>query len=119
MEKLFKVLGVLFVFSLVALPLAGCDSPPWESGMALSLKVTSPKDGTTVTTSPVTVSGRVVGTQSKAAKVRINDQEVAVKDDKFSADVMLTEGTNVIHVVAASGAVTQSKEVTVTYSPVK
>ena len=119
MGKLFKLLGILFVISLLALPLTGCDSPPWESGMTLSLKVDAPRDGTTVTTSPGTVSGRVVGTESAAAKVRINDEDVPVKDGKFSTSVTLTEGTNVINVVATAGAATQSQTVTVTYAPAK
>ncbi len=103
MDTLFKLLGILFVLSLLALPLTGCDNPPWESGMTLSLKVDTPRDGTTVNTSTVTVSGRVVGTQSAAAKVRINDADVPVKDGKFSTSVTLSEGTNVINIVATSG----------------
>jgi len=117
MDNHFKVLGILFVFSLLALPLTGCDSPPWESGMALHLKVKSPQDGATVTTSTVTVSGRVVGTQSAGVKVTINGADAPVKDGKFSTGIALTEGTNVITVVATSGEATQSKKVTVTYSP--
>ena len=35
MDKLFKLLGILFVLSLLALPLTGCDSYPWESGYVL------------------------------------------------------------------------------------
>jgi uncharacterized lipoprotein YajG len=119
MEKFFKILGIIFVFSLVAMPLTGCDSPPWESGMALSLKVTSPKDDTTVTESTLTVTGRVVGTQSAEAKVTINGADVPVKDGKFSTSVTLTEGANVITIVATSGGATQSKNVNVTYSPAK
>ena len=33
MNNLFKLLCILFVFSLLALPLTGCDNPPWENGM--------------------------------------------------------------------------------------
>ena len=119
MDNLFKLLGILFVLSLLALPLTGCDNPPWESGMTLSLKVDTPRDGTTVTTSTVTVSGRVLGTQSAGAKVTINGADAPVKDDKFSTSVTLTEGTNVIDIVAASGGAKPSEKVTVTYAPAK
>jgi uncharacterized lipoprotein YajG len=119
MEKVFKMLGVVFVVFLVAMPLTGCDSAPWESGMALSMKVTSPKDDTIVTESTLTVAGRVVGTQSAGAKVTINGADVPIKEGKFSTSVTLTEGANVITVVATSGGATQSKNVTVTYSPAK
>jgi uncharacterized protein YfaP (DUF2135 family) len=119
MANLFKVLGLLFVLCLLALPLAGCDNPPWESGMVLNLKVDTPRDGTAVTTSPVTVAGRVTGTQKAGARVTINGADVPVKDDKFSTSVTLTEGTNVIDIVAESGGAKPSQKVTVTYAPAK
>lgn len=119
MDKLFKLLGIIFVLSLLALPLTGCDNPPWESGSLLVLKVDTPQDGTTVTTSTVTVSGRVAGTESKGAKVSINDADVPVKDGKFSTNVTLTEGKNVINIVATSGQAKPNKQVTVTYVPAK
>jgi uncharacterized lipoprotein YajG len=119
MGNLIKLLSILFMVSLLAVPLTGCDNPPWESGTILSLKVESPKDGTTVTTSTVTVSGRVLGSESAAAKVTVNDQDVPVKDRKFSTTVTLTEGPNVITVVATVGGAVPSKTVTVTYAPSK
>jgi hypothetical protein len=119
MANLFKVLGILFVLCLLALPLAGCDNPPWEGGMVLNLKVDTPRDGTTVTTSTVTVGGRVTGTQKAGARVTINGADVPVKDDKFSTSVTLTEGTNVIDIVAESGGAKPSQKVTVTYAPAK
>ena len=121
MRKLFKLPGILFVISLLALPLTGCEVPPWESGMTLSLKVDSPRDGTTVTTSTITVSGYVAGTESASAKVTVNGADVPVKDGKFSINVTLTEGTNVIKVVAtsSSSAAAPSQTVTVTYVPAK
>jgi uncharacterized lipoprotein YajG len=119
MDNLFKLLGILFVFSLLALPLTGCENPPWDSGMALSLKVDAPKDGTTVTTSTVTVSGRVLGSQSAAARLTINNAAVPIKEKKYSTSVTLTEGTYVINVVATSGAAEINKKVTVTYVPAK
>jgi len=87
--------------------------------MTLILKVDTPRDGASVTTSPVTVSGRLNGTESKGAKVKIKDADVPVKDGKFSADVALTEGTNVITIVASSGQANLNEKVTVTYAPVK
>ena len=119
MDKLFKLLGILFVLSLLALPLTGCDSYPWESGYVLIVKVGTPNDGITVNTSTVTVSGHVSGTESKGAKVTINDADVPVKDLKFSTDVTLAEGKNVINIVATSGQAKPSKQVTVTYVPAK
>ena len=119
MDNLFKLLGSLLVLSLLALPLTGCDNPPWESGMTLGVKVDTPRDGTTVNTPTVTASGRVVGTQKAGAKVSINGVDAPVKDDKFSANVKLTEGTNVIDIVAVSGGAKPSQKVTVTYAPAK
>ncbi len=119
MDKLLKLLGILFVFSLLALPLTGCDNPPWESGMVLNLKIDTPRDGTTVTTSTVTVSGRVSGTESAGAKVSINGADVPVKDRKFSTDVTLTEGKNVINIDATSGQAKLNEKVNVTYAPAK
>ena len=119
MDKLFKILGILFVLSLLALPLIGCDNPPWESGMLLVVKVDTPKDGTTVNTPTVTVSGRVAGTESAGAKVRINDADAPVKDGKYSTNVTLTEGKNVINIVATAGQAKPEEEVTVTYVPIK
>jgi len=119
MGTLFRLLGIFFVLSLLALPLAGCDEPPWEAGMTLSLKVDTPKKGTTVTTSTVTVSGRVLGSQVEAARLTINGAAVPIKEKKYSTSVTLTEGANVIDVVATSGAVTMNEKVTVTYAPAK
>jgi len=108
-----KLLGILLVISLLALSLAACK--PWESAMHLIMTVDTPQDGTTVTASPVTVSG----TLTKSATVKINDDVVPVKGNKFSASVTLTEGQNVINVVATSvdPSETVSKTVTVTYTP--
>ena len=119
MNSLFKILSILFVFSLLSLSLIGCDNYPWESGMILILKVDTPKDGTTVNTPTVTVNGHVKGTESAGAKVRINDADVPIKDGKFSTNVTLTEGKNVINIVASSGQASPNEKVTVTYVPAK
>ena len=118
MDKLIKLQGILFVLSLLALPLTGCEAP-WESGMTLNLKVDTPRDGTTVATSTVTVNGRVSGSQSAGATVSINGADVPVKDRKFSTDITLTEGKNVINIVATSGQVKLNEKVNVTYAPAK
>jgi len=119
MNNIFKLIGILFVLSLLALPLTGCENPPWEQGMTLILKVDTPKDGTTVNTSTVMVSGRVKGTESAGAKVSINDAAVPVKDGKYSTNVTLTEGKNVINIVAKSNQASPNEQVTVTYVPAK
>ncbi len=119
MDKKSKVLGILFVVSLLVLPLTGCSNPPWESGTTLTLKVDAPHNGATVTTSTIPVSGRVLGSQRAAAKVTINGAAVPVKDGKFSTSLTLTEGANVITIVATSGQASPSKKVTVTYAPAK
>ena len=119
MNNHFKLIVILFVLSLLALPLTGCDNPPWEHGMVLILKVDTPKDGTTVNTSTVTVSGRVSGTESAGAKVSINGADAPIKDGKFSTNVTLTEGKNVITIVATGGQAKPSETVTVTYVPAK
>ncbi len=116
MHNNYKLIGILFVLSLLALPLTGCD---FDSGMVLVVKVDTPKDGTTVNTPTVTVSGRVVGTESKGAKVSINDIDAPVTDGKYSANVTLKEGKNVIKIVAKSGQAAPTEEVTVTYAPAK
>ncbi len=119
MNIILKTLSILFAFSLLSLSLTGCDNPPWEAGMTLNLKVDTPKDGTTVTKSTVTVSGRVKGTESAGANVRINDANAPVKDGKYSANVTLTEGKNVINIVATGGQANLKEQVTVTYVPPK
>jgi uncharacterized protein YfaP (DUF2135 family) len=119
MGKFFKLSGILFVLFLLALPLTGCDNPPWEGGRILNLKVDTPRDGTTVSTPTVTVSGRVTGTESAGATVSVNGTNVPVKDGKFSTDVALTEGKNVINVDAAGSQARLNEKVNVTYAPAK
>ena len=119
MNNIPKLISILFVLSLLALPLTGCDNPPWDAGSLLVLKVDTPKDGTTVSKSTVMVSGRVKGVESAGAKVSINDADVPVKDGKYSANVTLTEGKNVINIIAKSNQAGTNEQVTVTYVPVK
>ena len=111
MSNRFKLLGILIVISILVLPITAC----WESAMTLMMTVDTPQDGSTVSASPVTVSGTV----NKTAKVKINEVVVPIKGGKFSTDFKLTEGSNVINVVATSGKETVTKTVTVTYTPSK
>jgi hypothetical protein len=113
MGNLFKLLGILLVISLLASPIAACK--PWEGAITLIMTVDTPQDGTTVSASPVTVSGTV----NKTAEVKINDVVVPIKGGKFSTDFKLTEGSNVINVVATSGKDTVKKTVTIVYNPSK
>jgi uncharacterized protein YfaP (DUF2135 family) len=111
MNNLFKLLGISLVISLLALSIPAC----WESAMTLIMTVDTPQDGATVGASPVTVSGTV----NKTAEVKINDVGVPIKGGKFSTDFKLTEGSNVINVVATSGQDTVKKTVTISYNPSK
>jgi hypothetical protein len=83
-----------------------------ESAMTLVMTVDTPQDRSTVSASPVTVSGTV----NKTAEVKVNDMVAPVKGGKFSVDVKLAEGSNVINVVATSGKETANKTVTITYN---
>ena len=115
MHSLFKSMCILFVIGLLVFPWAGCENPPWDAGMVLVLKVDAPKDGATVNTPTITVSGRVSGSESKSAKVTVNDVDAPVTDGKYSANITLTEGKNVINVVATGGQAKPSEQMTVTY----
>jgi len=103
-SKKFKLLGILLIISLLAVPIVGCG---------LTLTIWEPEDGATLTESPVTVSGAV---SNPEATVTVNDVEVG-RDWQFTTDVELTEGENTITVVATLGEETVTKAVTVTYRP--
>ena len=122
MNKKFKLLGILLVISLLAVPLVGCAK-------GLTLTVSEPKDGATLTESPVAVSGTV---SDPEATITVNDVEVEVVevattletlkahttgDGSFFADIELAEGENTITVAATLGEETVTKTVTVTYTP--
>ena len=113
MNNLSKLLGILLVISLSALPIAACK--PWEGALTLMMTVDTPQDRTTVSASPITVSGTV----NKRAEVKINDTAVPIKGGKFSTELKLTEGDNVINVVATSGKDTVKKTVTIAHNPSK
>ena len=121
MSNKFKLLGILLIISLLALPLVGCAK-------GLTLTISEPNDGATLTESPVTVSGTI---SDPKATITVNDVEVEVeggslevppslplaKPFTFSADVELTVGENTITVVATLGEETVTKTVTITYTP--
>ena len=113
MNNLFKLLGISLVISLLALPITGCK--PWESAMTLIMTLDTPQDGATVSASPVMVSGTV----NKTAEVKISDVVVPIKGGKFSTDFKLTEGSNVINVVATSGKDKVEKTVRIVYNSSK
>jgi uncharacterized protein YfaP (DUF2135 family) len=99
------------MISLLALSISAC----MDRAMILVMTVDTPQDKTALSASPVTVSGTV----NKTAEVKINDVVVPIKGGKFSTDFKLTEGSNVINIVATSGKDTVNKTVTITYNPSK
>ena len=103
------------MLSLLVLPLTGCI----DDGTILVLKIDTPANDTSVTTPKVTVSGHLAGTEKASARVIINDVEVPVKDLKFSTDVKLTEGKNIINIGATTGTFSPKEQVPVTYVPAK
>jgi len=116
MDNRLRLISLIFALSLLALPLVGCE---FGSGMTLAVKIDTPKDGSTVNTPTVTVSGLLGGTERKGAKVKINNGDATVTDDKYSGNVTLTEGKNIITVVATQGQSRPEEKVTVTYVPAK
>ena len=102
-----KLLVMLLVISLLALPLAGCTK---------GLTIWEPEDGAIVTRSSVAVRGVV---SDPEATVTVNDVEVSVlaKYRSFYYFVDLTEGVNIITVVATFGEATVIKTITVTHRP--
>ena len=121
MCKKFRLLGILLIFSVLAVPLVSCAE-------GLTLTISEPKDGAILTESHVTVSGAV---SDPKATVTVNGADVKVeggsleippslplvKPFTFSAEVELTAGDNAITVVATLGEETITKTVTVTYTP--
>lgn len=121
MDNRLRLIGLLFALSLLALPLTGWAD--FGGRRLIALKVETPENGSTVNTPAVTVSGLVGGSERKGAKVSINNVDAPVTDGKYSANVTLIEGKNVINVVvvATSGQanVKEQVTVTVTYVPAK
>jgi len=105
-KNLSKLLRISLLIALLALAMTACT----EGAMVLMLTVDTPQDKATVSAPMVTVSGTV----TKTAEVKINDVVVPSKGNKFSTDFKLTEGSNVITVVAKSGKDTETKTLTIT-----
>ena len=106
---MFKLLGILVVISLLALPPVGCSKPP------LTLTISEPIDGATVTTSSLTVKGTV---SDPKATVTVNNARTwpSLKYGVFSTKVTLAEGENIITVVATRGKEVITTTVTITYT---
>jgi hypothetical protein len=117
MDNRLRLISLIFALSLLALPMTGWAE--FGSGRTLVLRVDTPKNGATVNTPTITVSGLVGGSDRDAAKVSINDVEAALSNGKHSANVTLTQEKNVINVIAISGPAKIKEQVTVTYVPAK
>jgi hypothetical protein len=117
MDNRLRVICLLCALSLLALPLTGWAE--FGSGRTLAIKIETPKNGSTVNTPTITVSGLVGGSDRDAAKVSVNSVDASVSNGKYSANITLTQGKNVISVTAISGPAKIKEEVTVTYVPAK
>jgi hypothetical protein len=117
MDKRLRLISLILALSILALPLTGWAE--FGSGRTLVIKIETPKNGSTVNTPTITVSGLVGGSDRDAAKVSINNVDASISNGKYSANVPLTEGKNVIKVDAISGPTKLKEQVTVTYVPAK
>lgn len=117
MDNRLRLIIVIFALSLLALPLTGWAE--FGSGRSLVIRIDAPKNGSTVNTPTITVSGLVGGSDRDAAKVSVNDVDAPVSNGKYSANITLTQGKNVINVIAISGPAKIKEQVTVTYAPAK
>lgn len=120
--KLFA--SIIGIISLLSLGIVGCVSP-----RALSIEISSPEDGATVSESPITVTGTVSG--YPRGEVAVGEQtarlvpEVTVNGVKadvdtsggFSAQVELAEGENTIEAVAMLNNMETQDSIAVTYTP--
>lgn len=92
-------------------------APPATSAPAggVLLQVLSPQDGAVVNTQQITVSGMA----SSGAVVTVNDDIlIAGPDGQFQDVVTLTDGINLIEVIASDTSGNEaSAELTVTYEP--
>ncbi|MFC1941256.1 hypothetical protein ACFLWL_02460 [Chloroflexota bacterium] len=109
MKRLLVV--ILLLTSLLALTLTSCGN-----SNGLTVTIWEPEDGMTITASSVYIRGDV---SDSDAKISINNVEVSVHSQysTFFHTVDLTEGENVITVVATLGEETVTKTVTVTRLP--
>lgn len=94
-------------------PAAGGQTLPPTVG-TMTLTVTSPANGATVTNASLTVSGKT----APRAEISVNDKETrADASGNFSAIITLDEGENTVMVIAndADGNVAE-KQISVTYN---
>jgi hypothetical protein len=114
-SKILRVLGVTAVTVLLCLAVVGCapPSPP----VTLTVSISSPADGATVSVSPTPVTGTV---SIASATVTVNNVAATVTEaGHFSASVDLNGGVNTITVrAAAEGQEAVTKSITVTYIPI-
>lgn len=111
-----KLLGALLVISLLAMPLVGCAKP-------ITLTIWEPKHGAVFNEPEIVVSGYV---SDAKATVWVDGSRVTLKKSKttdtFATTVTLSEGENIIEVIAAQGKTDKwknivTRKVTVTYTP--
>ncbi|MBU2536608.1 MAG: hypothetical protein KKD83_10670 [Chloroflexi bacterium] len=116
MNKLAKSICAILIILLLAILMISCAKP-------LTLTITAPTHGGTVTASPIEVRGYV---SDAKATVWVNDTIVTLTKGRttasFSTNLELAEGENTIKVTAARGKPDKWKDavartVTVTYSP--
>ena len=109
MGKLAKLICALLIGSLLAIQMVGCVK-------GLTLTVWEPNDGDILTSSPIYVKGKV---SDPKAKVTVNNAYgfKHAKTGEFQVTVTLTEGDNIIEVVAKKGKKEVTKPLTVTYQP--
>ncbi len=95
-------------------PTAAPAAAPANAG-PVSLQVLSPQDGSVVNTAQVAVSG----VASPGAVVTVNDDIlIAGGNGQFQDTVALSEGLNLIEVIASNTSGSEaSAEITVTYQP--
>lgn len=109
-KKLDGTLSICFLILLLIVPVAGCggSKPP------LTMTVSQPTDGATVTQSSV----RVLGTVSDPkATVTINGVTAAMTPKgTFGIDVALTQGENTINIIATRGGERVTKTLKVTFT---
>ena len=109
MGKLAKLICVLLTGSLLAIPMVGCVK-------GLTLTVWEPNDGDILTSSPIYVKGKV---SDPKATVTVNNALgwKSTKTGEFQGTATLTEGDNIIEVVAKKGKKVAIRTLTVTYRP--
>lgn len=101
-----KILSILLITIVLAVLLAGCGG--------LSLTVSSPRDGAVLVRTPQIVNG----TTSKSASITVNGEPVEITQyGTFKTKVALTEGENIITVIATKDDKVKTVVLTVTYKP--